>query len=361
MPQDDDQQRPQGSIHLSWCAVAYPYHRLEICYWQDPAVQAWLAQVDACFLILVVINNSVLVFLLRNKNSSVSASSLWIIKILIVLALLQLLLLHRFKHVHRAWRHQLAFANRVLRLIACAVGAANSQLNVMQNILQTDLSPATTLAGYALLGPIFQLQTTILFFSTMRIALLLQLLSVLVAASWTLNAPCLLHGMPGILGQALTACNCIRGVLELLLYTLFDLTTMPGVKFAGLDAFGLQDRCYGLQVYWHLLLYTNLIISWFLPLWFTYLVELYNKAAYWRARGATVLIDRSFFLPLPSMPKVSHALVVVSYPVLLWFLAEALTPGLEWLASQQGCCPGHPDSSMQFGNAGGMLSGLGRH
>jgi hypothetical protein len=124
-------------------------------------------------------------------------------------------------------------------------------------------------------------------------------------------------------------CNGFRGTLELILYVVVDLAAMPGVPAAGVDAFGLPDRCESGTVYAQLLVYAALMVSFFLPLYASYVIELHHKLWFWQARGVAVAADRSLLLPLPDTPVLSHVLVCLLAPLVLWFVAEGLAPYLE--------------------------------
>jgi hypothetical protein len=119
-------------------------------------------------------------------------------------------------------------------------------------------------------------------------------------------------------------CNGFRGTLELILYVVVDLAAMPGVPAAGVDAFGLPDRCESGTVYAQLLVYAALMVSFFLPLYASYVIELHHKLSFWRRRDVVVVADGSVLLPVPSLPLLSHVLVSCVVSLLLWVVAEQL-------------------------------------
>jgi hypothetical protein len=158
---------------------------------------------------------------------------------------------------------------------------------------------------------------------------LLQPLATAAALSWVWHAPSSMHKLPGLHTAATAVCRSFRGVFVLLLYVIFDLGFMPGVPAAGVDAFGLPDRCDSGTVYAQLLVYAALMVSFFLPLYASYVIELHHKLWFWQARGVAVAADRSLLLPLPDTPVLSHVLVCLLAPLVLWFVAEGLAPYLE--------------------------------
>lgn len=157
---------------------------------------------------------------------------------------------------------------------------------------------------------------------------LLQPLGAATALSWVWSSPSSMHKLPGMHAAAKTVCSSFRGVYELLLYIIIDIGVMPGVPAAGVDAFGLPDRCESGAVYAQLLVYGTLMMSLFVPLFVSYVIELHHKLSFWQDRGVAVEADRSVLLPLPHSPVLSHFLVCFAAPLVLWFVAEGVAPYL---------------------------------
>jgi hypothetical protein len=162
-----------------------------------------------------------------------------------------------------------------------------------------------------------------------RAGVFLQPLAAAVSLSWVWGSPASMHKLPGMDTAATAACSSCRGVFELVLYVIIDLGFMPGVPAAGVSAFGLPDRCGTGMVYAQLLVYAALLLSFFVPLYTLYVIELHHKLSFWRERGVAVAADRSLLLPLPEAPVLSHVLVCLFAPVLLWFAAEEVAPYLQ--------------------------------
>lgn len=94
-----------------------------------------------------------------------------------------------------------------------------------------------------------------------------------------------------------------------------------------------------------LLLFLDLMLALLIPLFVSHALELSTKRAFWAARGAHVVAARGPLLPLPKHPLLSHALVLVTWPMLLWAVAEQTAPHAvrlrEWLFPFEGC-KAHP-------------------
>jgi hypothetical protein len=173
------------------------------------------------------------------------------------------------------------------------------------------------------------LQASCVYLLPTSAGLLLQPLAAAVPLSWAWASPPSMHKLPGMQSTATAVCSSFRGAFEMLLYVIFDLGIMPGVPAAGVDAFGLPDRCKTRMVYAQLLVYATLLLSLMLPLYVSFIIELHHKLSFWQAKGVAVQADRSLLLPLPESPLLSHAVVGLTAPVLLWFIAEGIAPYLQ--------------------------------
>jgi hypothetical protein len=92
----------------------------------------------------------------------------------------------------------------------------------------------------------------------------------------------------------------------------------------------MDSCCRGPHAFGQLLVFMNLLCSFWLPLFaaHVHIVELHAKLSYWRARGMVVVAAPSLLLPMPQHRLLSHVLVGLLAPTLLWSLAELLAPVL---------------------------------
>jgi hypothetical protein len=135
----------------------------------------------------------------------------------------------------------------------------------------------------------------------------------------------LLMTMPGMQALADGACAHTRGIIALALHVLVDQGTMPGVPAAGFEAFGIPSRCSGHASFLQLALYANLSLTYFLPVYFMFCVELQQKRQFWQAQNVPVTLQASPMLPFPRHHFASHCCVLLLSQLLLWFAAELLT------------------------------------
>jgi hypothetical protein len=209
---------------------------------------------------------------------------------------------------------------RLLRLGFQFGAALQQSFNVMgQKFLQENSSLHAVLARRLAFGPLVQLQISFHFGLPVQTAVLLQPLSVPGAAAMGYNAPRMLLAVPGM--QALTGqvCSRVSAWHDVVLFVLtLGVSPQPG----------MDSCCRGPAVFGQLLVFTNLLCSFWLPLFAAHIVELHAKLSYWRARGMDVVVAPSLLLPMPEHRLLSHVLVGLLAPTLLWSLAELLAPVL---------------------------------
>lgn len=172
------------------------------------------------------------------------------------------------------------------------------------------------------------MQASCIFHLPTAVNLLVQPIGSLVVLSWVWKAPAAMHKLPGMQQLTHSVCSTFRGTFELALYVMVDLGPMPGVPAAGLNAFGLSDRCDSSLVYAQLLVYGNIMVSYIIPVYACYALELHHKLSFWRSRDVKVEADRSVLLPFPENSMLSHLVVGLVSPLLVWFVAEQIAPYL---------------------------------
>lgn len=177
------------------------------------------------------------------------------------------------------------------------------------------------------------MQSSCMYTVPTALGVLIQPFGTAAALTWVWSAPPAMHQLPGMQHLATTICNSFRTAFEVVLYVVVDLGAMPGVPAAGFNAFGLSSRCETGMVYAQLLVYAHLLVAFMLPLYIAYIVEFHHKVSFWRSRGVCVIPQRSLLLPFPDNPVLSHVVVCLVSPLLLWFLAEQIAPWLNAVMS----------------------------
>uniref|UniRef100_A0A383WKA8 Uncharacterized protein n=1 Tax=Tetradesmus obliquus TaxID=3088 RepID=A0A383WKA8_TETOB len=298
----------------------------ESAYWKSSEVSMFLVRADMLGLSMVLFNQLLMRIQQTRRSVALAGSVQVALALLTLLALLQLLLLHKRLKAYMRLRHSITMVNRLLRTLMALLPVAEQRYDIMSRWMQQSRPVphpvAIVLAGYALFSPLLQLQISCIF-SLPTAANLLQLpFATAQSLSWVWNAPLAMHKVRGMQQLATSVCNGFRGTLELILYVIVDLGAMPGVPAAGVDAFGLPDRCETGAVYAQLLVYAALMVTFFLPLYASYVIELRHKLSFWRRRDVEVVADRSVLLPLPGHLLLSHVLVCCAASLLLWVAAE---------------------------------------
>lgn len=262
-----------------------------------------------------------------SRDASQSPLFMALFYCLMVSVVAQLVLVSTRPAVHNAWRHQLAWANRVARILVLLV-PMRRHYDIAGRLLPTHhhTELASALFSVMCVLPLTQFYGSLCFVLPAASTMLVQLLATMVISSILKNSYPTLSSLPGMDSLGDKVCLYIRGVFELVLHVVVDQAAMPGVHAAGFDAFGLPSRCHGQATFAQLLLYGSLTFGFFLPFWFTYVVELRHKLQFWRNRHVCVQVQRSPLLPMPGSPFVSHLTVLLSAQLLLWFLAELLVP-----------------------------------
>jgi hypothetical protein len=209
---------------------------------------------------------------------------------------------------------------RLFRLGLHLSAALQQSFNVMgQNFLQENHSLLAVLAHRLAFGPLVQLQISFHFGLPVHTAVLLQPLNVLAAAAMGYNAPLMLSSVPGMQELAEKVCGHVATWHDVVLFVLtLGVSPQPG----------LDSCCRGPHVFGQLLVFMNLLCSFWLPLFAAHIVELHAKLSYWRARGMAVVAAPSLLLPMPQHRLLSHVLIGLLAPTLLWSLAELKAPVL---------------------------------
>lgn len=335
---DSDDDRPV--VRLSWLLRAYPgsgsgpSRNYETLYWQSPEAAMFISKADALGLTMSVCNTGTLLLLplLRRPGTprlGMESNTQAATACMLLLAVLQLLLLRKQLGVYLRYRHCITCTIRALRCAVFFLPAINRSYDVITKWgAPGQHGTAAALAAYMFSPSLMHLQASCAYPLPTSAGVLLQPLGAATALSWVWSSPTSMHKLPGMHAAAQTVCSSFRGVYELLLYIIIDIGVMPGVPAAGVDAFGLPDRCESGAVYAQLLVYGTLMMSLFVPLFVSYVIELHHKLSFWQDRGVAVEADRSVLLPLPDSPVLSHFLVCFAAPLVLWFVAEGLAPYL---------------------------------
>jgi len=287
-----------------------------------------LARLDVCghFMSLVALLSLTSLMVRRGASNGflVPISML----MLAVLNFMQLCLIRTRPAVYRAWRHRLAVGNRIGRLLVGAMPALRLRSDSIPRFLGSANQHTMGMVLLATLCsfPLMLFYNTLCFVVSAAATLLLQPVAMLVCGIFGVHSHPMLEATPGMQQFADNVCSTVRAVFELALHVAVDQGTMPGVTAAGFDAFGTPSRCAGRRTFVQLLLFSNLSLTYFLPVFVTYVVELRHKSQFWHRRGVCIVVQASPLLPFPDNHLVSHACVFCLAPLLLWFLAEFLTP-----------------------------------
>jgi hypothetical protein len=136
------------------------------------------------------------------------------------------------------------------------------------------------------------------------------------------HASARLAGIAGMQEFSQTLCSCISSWHEHVLFIL-----MLGVAPApGVGTKAQRSICSGPLAFGQLIVFINLLCSFWLPLFAAHIVELHAKLSYWQARGIDVVAAPSLLLLLPKHRVLSHVLAGLLVPAMLRGVAEWLAP-----------------------------------
>jgi hypothetical protein len=163
---------------------------------------------------------------------------------------------------------------RLVRYGLHIITAAQNSFNVLgQAFLQEHQSLHALLVRRLAFAPLMQLQISFHFGLPVHTALLLQPFGAFAAAAMGYNAPQMLAAVPGMQAVAGHLCEQLASWHELVMYVL-TLGTSPQP--------GCDSNCRGTLVFNQMLVYTNLICSFWLPLFVAHVVELHAKLWFWQ-------------------------------------------------------------------------------
>ncbi|WIA21375.1 hypothetical protein OEZ85_000594 [Tetradesmus obliquus] len=265
-------------VRLDALLRAQPAHYDQL-YRSSPEVERLICSMDGIGLWFSLFNHAFIVFFVHTRRSDNSAAA-WgaeMSKLFIVAALLQLLVMHRARTWYCKHRFVAAVANRVARqLQACAM------------ILQSGFNATSSLA-------------------------------INNSKPWQA-----MQAVPGVQQLAGDVCYSLHGVFESVLALA---AAGAGVSTGTCGALDTAARtCSPELLFEQLVMYASLVLSYFVPLFLGFIAELHHKRNFWKKCNMEVELQRSVLLPLPGQPLLSHALVLVLSPVLLWFVAEQAAP-----------------------------------
>jgi hypothetical protein len=272
---------------------------------------AWLTLFFHVFIVLFVFT--------RRSDNDAANSAAFASKLFIIAALLQLLLMHRA----RGWycRHRLALtvANRLAHLMQAATLTLHSDFDATSSLTVNNSKAWLVLAGHVLLSSVLSLQASVIFLLPLKAAVFLQPLYVVKSIAWHWRSPETMRSVPGVPELAGQVCRTLHGVFESILAS--------AAAGAGVGAVDTASRtCSPGLVFEQLILYGSLMLSYLVPLYGTYIAELYLKRVFWQKRHVQVEMQRSVLLPVPEHPLLSNVVVLVIASVLLWFAAEQAAP-----------------------------------
>lgn len=208
-------------------------------------------------------------------------------------------------------------ACRLVRFATHCYGAVCSNFDVTAATLPQQ-SLALTLFAYLVRMPFVQLLVSVNFMLNMRAAIKMQLLNLVAALLHAWNAPVALQPIPGMAALAGSLCSTLQVWNEAVLFVI----TLGASPWPG----SVDVVCRGPLAFNQLIVFTHLLVSFTLPLYVAHVVEHWHKARFWQSHGMDLALARSVFMPLPERPVLSHVLVVLLLPTVLWLVAELLAP-----------------------------------
>lgn len=271
--------------------------------------------------------------LILSRAVAVSFNFPLALAVIIGASLLQWVFIRLCPATYRNVRHSLTLGNRLVRLALMLGPLLNGNLDVVHKLLPSKHLEQPGHAGLALLGTmctlaLIQCYGCMCFVMPAAALVLVQIPAAAMTTALSIYAQeGLTACQPGIQQLADSICTHVRGVIELALHVCVDQGTMPGVPAAGFSAFGTHSpaRCAGRASFLQLIIFSNLSLTFYLPVHTTYLVELRHKLRFWKSRGMHVAVRASPLLPIPGCHLGSHCCVFLCAQVLLWFASEALT------------------------------------
>lgn len=246
---------------------------------------------------------------------------------IMAVSVLQLCLMYMRPSIYKRLRLQLAWGNRMLRLTPLVGLFKHRNWTYAQRMLPLHHcdDPFAVLLGSICIVPLMLFYSNLCFVVPFATLIVPQLPVAVLSSILAIKSQQLLMNMPGMQALADSACAHTRGVIALVLHVLVDQGTMPGVPAAGFEAFGIPSGCSGHASFLQLALYANLSLTYFLPVYFMFCVELQLKRQFWQAQNIPVEFQTSLMLPFPRHHFASHCCVLLLSQLLLWFVAELLT------------------------------------
>jgi hypothetical protein len=236
----------------------------------------------------------------------------------------QLCLIYARPSTYKRLRFQLAWGNRIIRMMLLVNLFRTRNWGFAQRMLPLHHSDDlyVVLMASICIVPLMLFYSNLCFVVPLATLVVPQLPVVVLSSILAVKSQQLLMDMPGMQALADGACAHMRGAAALVLHVLVDQGTMPGVPAAGFEAFGIPSRCSGHASFLQLALYANLSLTYMLPLYFMFCVELQHKRQFWAARNIPVTFQASAMLPFPRHHFASHCCVLLSSQLLLWFVTE---------------------------------------
>lgn len=285
-----------------------------------------ICSMDGIGLWFSLFNHAFIVFFVHTRRSDNSAAA-WgaeMSKLFIVAALLQLLVMHRARTWYCKHRFVAAVANRVARQLQACAMILQSGFNATSSLAINNSKPWQVLAAHLLMSGVLSLQACQSILLPVRTAVLLQPIYVAISLAWHWHSPQAMQAVPGVQQLAGDVCYSLHGVFESVLALA---AAGAGVSTGTCGALDTAARtCSPELLFEQLVMYASLVLSYFVPLFLGFIAELHHKRNFWKKCNMEVELQRSVLLPLPGQPLLSHALVLVLSPVLLWFVAEQAAP-----------------------------------
>jgi hypothetical protein len=162
----------------------------------------------------------------------------------------------------------------------------------------------------------------------MRWAVIVQPFAAAAVAATYWQAPAAMVLVPGLQEAANSVCSYLRFFVDAVVFLTSQASTLPSLQPPNAHVQQQQQQelgsCVGAAAFYQLMIFSVLLLAFFVPLYLSYRLEFHQKVSYWEAQGIEVEADASPFMPLPSWPCVSCILVLCMWPVLLWCVAEAV-------------------------------------
>lgn len=200
-----------------------------------------------------------------------------------------------------------------------------------EDAVQLFTAPTSGLSQFVnllLLSPVIQLLVGCGFTVCFAYTPLMQLMTVVAAASWGYRCACAFQLQlvsADVQRLAAAVCSNINKGMELWFYFLSQMSGIPSSLFAGNSAAVCSSTSAGPL----LVLYANLLVCFLLPLFALFLFEYASKVRFLKARRV-LLIATAWgpLLPLPSNVGWSCCLILGLYPAMLWHFLMSITPML---------------------------------